>query len=211
MDRGKYLEQIEKILDGNLVMLSEYYNGDALRYLAVCRHIRFDTLNDLKKLKDPPLIFTEDEILNAVDIFPVEFLNIKKHHKLLEGKDIFDTIEISKMDLRHQLEFEFRSKLIHLRQAYMSSDHKDMENIILAAVPIMAPIIGALMYLYNIGAKYDPHMLKVMMGIDTNVLNEIHQIRLGKTKFKRDKEEYIADLIRVLEDVGQAIDKMEIE
>ncbi len=210
MCEEKDIEKIKEILGDNLVTLAAYNNGDETRCLAVCNILDFETISSLKKLKAPPMVFTESEINNALDVFPVDFLNIKRNHKLLYGKDNLDDIEISKEKLRHQLEFEFRSKLIHLRQSYLTSDGDNLEDIILSAVPTLAPIIGALMYLKDMHSKYDPDLVKVMIGIDTRVVKDIHDIRIGKAKFEGDKSKYIEKLINVLTQIGDEVDKIEV-
>jgi hypothetical protein len=204
------IEEIKKILGENLATLAEYNNGDETRCLAICNKLDFKILNDLKKVDIIPMVFTKDEIKNGVDVFPVEFLNIKRHNKILYGEDIFKDIDISKEKLRHQLEFEFRSKLIHLRQTYIKSDGNDIEDLILNAVPTLAPIIGALMYIKGVETKYDPDIVKVMIGIDTRVVVDIHKIRIGKAKFEGDKGKYVERLINVLTQVGEIVDKMEV-
>jgi len=204
------IEEIKKILGENLVTLAEYNNGDETRCLAICNTLDFETLNDLKKVDIVPMTFTKDEMKNAVDVFPVEFLNIKRHHKLLHGEDILKDIVVSKEKLRHQLEFEFRSKLIHLRQSYIRSDGDDLDALILSAVPTLAPIIGALMYLKGVDVKYDPDMVKIMIGVDIKVVADIHKIRTGKAKFEGDKSKYVERLINVLTQTGDIVDKMEV-
>lgn len=206
----KDIDEIKKIFGDNLVTLAEYNNGDETRCLAVCNNLDFKTLTDLKKIDIVPMVLTRDEIKSAARVFPVELLNIKRHHKLLYGEDILKDIDISKENLRRQLEFEFRSKLIHLRQSYIKSEGDDLEDIILSAVPTLAPIIGAIMYIKGMEIKYNPDLIKIMIGIDTRVVMDIHKIRIGKAKFKGDKNIYIERLINVLTQAGNIVDKMEI-
>jgi hypothetical protein len=68
-----------------------------------------------------PLIMTPDYVSTSLDVFPVEFLNIKLIHSTVYGDDIFTDIEINRMDLRYQCERELKVKLIWLRQGYLSS------------------------------------------------------------------------------------------
>ncbi len=68
-----------------------------------------------------PLIMTPEYIKTSLDVFPVEFLNFRLIHATVIGEDILENIEISRMDLRHQCERELKSKLIWLRQGYLSS------------------------------------------------------------------------------------------
>lgn len=211
MVENRYAEKIKDVLGENLVTLAEYNNGDEVRCLAICNSLDFKTLTDLKVLDPIPIIFTKDEIKNALDVFPVEFLNIKRHHDIIHGEDILKDITVSRKNLRHQLEFEFRSKLIHLRQSYMQSNGDDLEDVILRSVPTIAPIIGALMYLKDEDIKYDPDIVESIVGVDTKVIIDIHNIRIGKTKFEEDKNKYVERLISVLKQIGDIVDKIDVE
>lgn len=210
MVENRYVEKIKNILGENLVTLAEYNNGDEVRCLAICNSLDFKTITDLKGLDTIPMVFTKEEIKNALDVFPVEFLNIKRHHKVIYGEDILKDINVSRQNLRHQLEFEFRSKLIHLRQSYMQSNGDDLEDVILRSVPTLAPIIGALMYLKDEDIKYDPDIVESIVGVDTKVIVDIHNIRIGKTKFEEDKSKYVEKLINVLKQVGDVVDKIDV-
>ncbi len=46
--------------------------------------------------------------------------------------------------------------------------------------------------------------------VDTGVLREIYDIRRGNVKFKKDKEQYIRDIIKVLSDIGEIVDEFEV-
>jgi hypothetical protein len=206
-------EKIKGILGENLVTLAEYYTGDEKNHLAVCNNLDFDSLRGLKHLKEIPFFLTKEELLDAVDVFPIEFLNIRQHHKILYGEDFLKDIKISKKDLRRQLEFEFRSKLIHLRKEYLQFKGKHLENLILSAIPTLAPIIGGLMYLKDLHHIDTEDMFKNISegyGIDVQVLKEIYDIRRGKAKFRKDKEQYIMELIKLLASIGMIMDQIEI-
>ncbi|MCG2727482.1 MAG: hypothetical protein L6244_02380 [Candidatus Methanoperedenaceae archaeon] len=205
--------KIKEILGENLVTLAEYYTGDEQKLLAVCSALDFDVLQKLKQNKELPLLFTKEELMQGVDVFPVEFLNIKLHHKILYGEDFLKDIKISKKNLRHQLEFEFRSKLIHLRSEYLMFRGKELEALILSAVPALAPIIGGLLYLKDLRHDGTRDMFDIVSkgyGMDVSILKEIYDIRRGKSKFKKDKEQYVKELINVLSGIGKIIDELEV-
>ncbi|MFA4935042.1 MAG: hypothetical protein WC568_04320, partial [Candidatus Methanoperedens sp.] len=161
--------KIKEILGENLVTLAEYYTGDERALLAVCNTLDFEHIQKLKQLKEIPLVFTREEIMDGTDVFPIEFLNIRKHHKTLYGDDFLEDIGISKKNLRQQLEFDLRSKLIHLRKEYLLSNGRHLENLILSAVPTLVPIIGGLIYLKDLRYEDTHDMFKVVSegyGID---------------------------------------------
>jgi predicted nucleotidyltransferase len=69
----------------------------------------------------PQLVFwTEAEIDNAWDVFPLEFEDIKTNHQCLVGKDLFRKRTVNKKHMRYQIEFELRSKLLNVRDSWLS-------------------------------------------------------------------------------------------
>ncbi|MEO7505590.1 MAG: hypothetical protein ABIZ95_00010 [Pyrinomonadaceae bacterium] len=73
-----------------------------------------------QKLGHPlPVYFTAGELLDAADVFPIEFQRMANARKILFGADPFTGLELSNAHLRHQTEYELRSKLIQLRRLYI--------------------------------------------------------------------------------------------
>ncbi|HYJ90537.1 MAG TPA: hypothetical protein VEV84_04460, partial [Pyrinomonadaceae bacterium] len=66
-----------------------------------------------------PVYFTVEEIENGTDVFPIEFQQMRRARKVLFGRDILANVDISNENLRHQVEFELRSKLLMLRRHYI--------------------------------------------------------------------------------------------
>jgi hypothetical protein len=66
-----------------------------------------------------PLYFTREEIADALDVFPMEFLDMSAAHRVLYGEDPLAGLEVPLLHLRHQLEYELRGKLIRLRELYI--------------------------------------------------------------------------------------------
>ena len=205
--------KIKEILGENLVTLAEYYTGDEKRLMAVCKTLDLEVLRKLKQGKAHLILFTKEELIRGADVFPVEFLNIRHDYKILHGEDILKDIKISRKNLRLQLEFEFRSKLIHLRSEYLLSRDRELEYLILSAVPALAPIMGGLGYLKDLKHGDTREMFDIVSsgyGIDVSILKEIYDIRQGKVKFKKDKEQYVNELINVLSGIGKLIDEIKV-
>jgi predicted nucleotidyltransferase len=68
-----------------------------------------------------PIYFTSEEIADSSDVFPIEFIDMSQVRHVLHGKDPFDGLEIVTRNLRHQLEYELRAKLLRLRRLYISA------------------------------------------------------------------------------------------
>jgi hypothetical protein len=70
-----------------------------------------------------PVYFTSEEMTDAADVFPIEFIDMSEVRHVLYGKDPFEKLDIGTHNLRHQLEYELRGKLIRLRRIYMTVTH----------------------------------------------------------------------------------------
>ncbi|MGH7742460.1 MAG: hypothetical protein ACRENS_10610 [Candidatus Eiseniibacteriota bacterium] len=84
---------------------------------------RLDTLaSRLPRPKKPafdPLFVTMHQIRHSLDVFPIEWLDLKERHLRLEGDDVFAALEVPLQALRLQCERELRGKHIRLREAYV--------------------------------------------------------------------------------------------
>lgn len=65
-----------------------------------------------------PVYFSVEELQRAADVFPIEFLQMQKARKILYGSDPFEFAEISNANLRHQTEYELRTRFLQLRRFY---------------------------------------------------------------------------------------------
>ncbi len=69
-----------------------------------------------------PLMLRGKEVIEAKDVFPVEFIEIKEKNMLLYGDDFLKDIELNLSDIRKQCETEIRSKVIGLRKMLFAKD-----------------------------------------------------------------------------------------
>jgi predicted nucleotidyltransferase len=77
-------------------------------------------MREWQRLGHPlPVYFTSAELNDAADVFPIEFHQMEKAHIVLYGRDPFESLEFSDANLRHQTEYELRSKLLQLRRLYI--------------------------------------------------------------------------------------------
>jgi hypothetical protein len=97
--------------------------------LIVLNEMHFDFFKFLaplgKKFKSKgiaaPLVMTPSYINESLDVFPMEFLELKLIHKTAYGYDLVKDLEIDPKLLRLQCEREVKTRLIGLSQGYLSS------------------------------------------------------------------------------------------
>jgi predicted nucleotidyltransferase len=77
-------------------------------------------MREWQRLGHPlPVYFTVEELSDAADVFPIEFHQMANARIVLYGHDPFEYAKLSDANLRHQAEYELRSKLIQLRRLYI--------------------------------------------------------------------------------------------
>ena len=110
-----------------------------------------------------PLYITDTYLKTSVDVFPIEFLNIKSHYKLVYGQDLIKILEIDKKDLRRECEREIKGKLLHLRQGYFTSraERKKLQKLFAVSLDAFINLLPAILYLCN---EEIPDRKKEMLG-----------------------------------------------
>lgn len=96
-----------------------------------------------------PLVMTPSVIADSLDVFPIEYLEMKSVHRTVFGPDPFTDMRIEPSNLRLQCEREIKSRLIGLRQRYVSSLGKaeNLREILTRSVTGLMPLVRGVIYL----------------------------------------------------------------
>jgi Nucleotidyltransferase domain len=78
-----------------------------------------------KKKFPAPQIFTLEELRASADIFAIELLDMKAHHKMIYGEDFFAELSVPMQLHRLQVERELRTNWLKLRQGVLLAPQKD--------------------------------------------------------------------------------------
>ncbi|HEV7798827.1 MAG TPA: hypothetical protein VGO73_11755 [Pyrinomonadaceae bacterium] len=106
-------DHIELRSDYNLLITLNHITPEDLRLAQA-------PMREWQRLGHPlPVYFTAEELSDAADVFPIEFHQMANARVVLLGRDPFESIKLSDVNLRHQTEYELRSKLIQLRRLYI--------------------------------------------------------------------------------------------
>ncbi len=170
-----------------------------------------------KKGVAAPLIMTPGYIETSLDVFPVEFMNIRWIHKTLFGEDHFTAIEVKLSDLRQQCERELKVRLIGMRQSYLSAsgDRRILTENFLQTFSGYIPLFRATLLL--LGEDPPIEMAAVLTalasktGQSTEVFQKVLQARREKTKFYMDDLNLLfEDYYNAIEALGKIIDAIEV-
>lgn len=204
-------DQVELRSDYNLLIV---LNRIALEDLRLSHTMMRDWLS----LGQPmPVYFTVEELKRAADVFPIEFLQMQQARKVLHGRDPLESVDISQANLRHQTEYELRTKLIQLRRLYIpaSVSVEKLSALMSDSLASFAALFRAVLILHGQEApvsKADSVRATArLLGLDGSPFEQIFELR-SKTESTVTESEanstfsaYIAQIERVIE----AVDRIE--
>ncbi|MEZ5428412.1 MAG: nucleotidyltransferase domain-containing protein [Pyrinomonadaceae bacterium] len=163
--------------DYNLLIALRKITPEDLRKAHAC-------MREWHKLGHPvPVYFTVGELRNAADVFPIEFHFMESARKVLYGQDVLAGLKISDDFLRHQTEYELRSKLIKLRRAYIqaSTSTERLADLMANSLTSFAALFRAVLLLHGLTPPVTKHEIVALtvehLGIDGNSFEKIFHIR----------------------------------
>jgi len=82
-------------------------------------------VNRSKFRRIKPLFLTQDYIEKSIDVFPIEFLDMKENYQVLFGNDCLNDLNIDIKNLKYQCEHELKANLLNLKQDFLKINQKD--------------------------------------------------------------------------------------
>jgi hypothetical protein len=164
-----------------------------------------------------PVYFTVNELKDAADVFPIEFHQMEKARLILYGIDPLENLTISDEHLRHQTEYELRSKLIQLRRLYIpaTTSLEALTGLMTDSLASFGALFRAALLLHGIDppvAKRDVLRAAVKhLKIDGTPFERILNIRETGNFDSLDEvsaNRLFSDYIREIERVIEAVDKV---
>jgi len=162
-----------------------------------------------------PVYFTVEELKRAADVFPIEFLQMEQARKILHGRDPFEFVDISQANLRHQTEYELRTKLIQLRRLYIpaSTSGEKLSALMSDSLASFAALFRAVLILHGqespVGKTDSVRATAHLLGLDESPFERIFELRsknaakLSETQANAVFSAYMTQIERVIEAVDR--------
>ncbi len=185
-------------------------------------------LEDLRRSVEPlrvwtkanqpmPVYFSLDELQRAADVFPIEFLQMQKARRVLHGSDPLELVETSDANLRHQLEYELRTKFLQLRRLYFpaSQSAEKLAALMVESLSSFAALFRAVLMLRGrevpVAKREAIHATSTELGLDVAPFDRILELGSSPRAKLSEAEEneifgaYLNQLERVIDAVDQRI------
>lgn len=163
--------------DYNILIALERITPEDLRNAHAC-------IREWARMGNPiPVYFTVSELKNAGDVFPIEFHQMSDARKVLYGPDVLADVVITDRFLRHQAEYELRSKLIQLRRQYIpaSASVEGLKKLMAESLPSFASLFRAVLILRGMDPPATKHEIVALtaqhLKIDGTTFEKIFNIR----------------------------------
>ena len=152
-----------------------------------------------------PLFLTQTDLQQSSDVFPLEYLDIKECHVLLEGRDPFPELHVNPTHLFVQCRQEVHANLLRVRQCYVEGWGRieAIQTILPLSLTALLPCLRGLYRLLdrpvNIKSPEVLDELKVTLDMDPSVFLEVWRLKRGlstpgKHELPKLLERYLAGL-----------------
>lgn len=171
-----------------------------------------------KKRIRAPLLMTRDYIDRSLEVFPLEFLEMKLIHQTVYGNDILKDIRIEKSDVRLQCEREFKGKLQHLCQGYIKAmgNRTALTELLTGSLSGYFPALRGLLFLYDQKIPREKgevlFTIEKCFNVDTSVYRKLFEIRSNDVYPPVETlREIFENLYRVFNIIIKKVDEFEIK
>ena len=163
-----------------------------------------------------PVYFTVEELSDAGDVFPIEFHQMAKARIVLFGKDPFEFVQLSDANLRHQTEYELRSKVIQLRRLYIpaSVSTEKLCELMSDSLASFAALFRAVLLLHGKEAPVSkPDCVRAtvqLLGLDAEPFEKIFEFRASDSLPRSESEAnaIFGSYMFQIEQVVEAVDEL---
>jgi predicted nucleotidyltransferase len=166
-----------------------------------------------------PVYFTVEELSDAADVFPIEFHQMANARVVLYGRDPFEFVQLSDVHLRHQTEYELRSKVIQLRRLYIpaSVSIEKMATLMNDSLSSFAALFRAVLLLLGHEAPVaKPDVVRrtaQVLQLDLAPFERIFELRANGElpTSEADANELFAAYLAQIETVVEAVDELDLK
>lgn len=160
-----------------------------------------------------PLFLTQTDLQQSSDVFPLEYLDIKECHVLLEGRDPLPELHVNQAHMFVQCRQEACANLLRVRQCYVEGWGRveAIQTLLPLSLTALLPCLRGLYRLLgrpsNMKSPEVLDELKATLDVDPSVFLEVWRLKRGLST--PGKHELPKLLERYLAGLGQLVDRID--
>jgi predicted nucleotidyltransferase len=229
---AEFVEKLRQAARDNLVSVIVYGSAAAgdfhpeysdLNLFCVVRDSSFAALQALapavkwweRQKQPPPFFMTGEELEHSADVFSIELMDMKQHHRVIWGEDVLQGLAIPTNLHRVQVEYELREKLSLLRRHLLLASGKDsrMWQLLTRSVSSFVTLFRHVLMVVGqdppAGKRETVKVLAGEIGFDDSGFLHVLDIREHRVKpGQLDVGKVFTSYLAAIEQVTAAVDKM---
>jgi hypothetical protein len=162
-----------------------------------------------------PVFFTRQEFIDSLDVFPVEFRQMKRAYGVLYGEDLLAPREAAKDNMRWQVEYELRGKLLRLRSLYLPESGSTerltrlMTDSVVSFVRYLRPLLEILDETPPLGRLATVALVGERLELDVTPLERLLRLRDEPVRLlEAEAQDLFASYVDCLHKIIAAVDKL---
>ncbi|MDI6808337.1 MAG: hypothetical protein QME66_05075 [Candidatus Eisenbacteria bacterium] len=168
-----------------------------------------------KKRIVAPVFLTPSYVATSLDVFPIEFLDMRETSLLVYGEDPFAGVELSNQSLRLECEQQLKGALLRVRQAYLEIGlaKRGLEKVLEQSLNSLIPIFRAMLVLKDM--KPPRRKAEIVssvseaFGIRSGILTTILDMKLGRKRVPQGEEEkLLSEYLVCIEELASFADTL---
>lgn len=211
---------------GSAVTKDFHPKNSDINTLLVVKEIKipfFDFISTLgkrygKKRVRAPLVMTKNYICRSLEVFPLEFLEMKLINQLAYGDDVLKDIKIEKADVRLQCERELKGKLENLCLYYIKAmgNKVTLMDVFAGSLPDYFPAFRGILFLHNQKIPKEKgdvlYALEEHLNIDVSVFKKLLELKSRNVYPPLEVlKEIFKNLYHTLDILARNVDEFEIK
>lgn len=162
---------------------------------------------------------THKELERSADVFPLKFLDIQRHHRVLYGQDPMEGIFIAWDHLRLRVEQQIKALMFELRAQYLlhAKRPEQLHRVLTQSVGGFLIGLGALLYLRDpqwwiTGKEHISEQAQAQLGFDGPLMQQLMALHRGQVNLTTEQLRALYDhFMALVDEAAQLVDALVIE
>jgi predicted nucleotidyltransferase len=222
---GDELESV--IVYGSFVRTGDLESEhDVANLMLVVRSANYQTLDKIagpithaeKEIPLSTMILTSEDLHSSCDVFPIKFHDMKMHHRVLMGEEVFSNLQISDAHLRLRCEQRLKNLMLRMRAEYLrhlGSNQLLFDVLMEANRKFLYDMHACLVVKTGIAPEENVDLATAYgdeFGLNADVVNEILNLRKeGDIPNLGDLKSKFGCLMQLVHDSALAVDRLEVK
>ncbi len=199
----RFCDDMRKTLEDQLVTVAVYgglakgeYDpaSSDVNVLVVLKEVTLDALDKAaphvrqgsRDFRLEVMLLSENDLRHSTDVFPIKFVDMQRHHRVLFGKDALSDLTIHPDHLRLRCEQEIKNLLLRLHKLYLHrAHHSDLiEGTLTSGISSYLMSVSALLSLKTGDAPSGKHAIAEAaiqeLQLDGKLIHDLLALKSGE-------------------------------